>query len=1232
MKPSSLAGPPHRLQKGSDPLQQTKFYFPRIILSAENCHRATADWQCAVGTIVPKQSGKTIRRIIVYCAFDHNSGTARFDNLSLRQEPVQTYSYNADGNVTAATQTGTGTEKAGYTGTDLTSYTAANGAKYTYTYNAAHDVTSASVAGIKSTTTYNEAGNVTGSKLTSTEKNEQKYLESSAVATPDRNHTQRVTDVNGSTTSYGYNSLAEQLILTTDALGRTTEYTYDANSRRTTMVYRHGVAAIDYGYENGRLATLDRKTYRSGAAQHQIYSFGYNQWGQATSIGVSSPDASTPWVLMENVYAANNGLLDSTTYGNGTVVEYTYDRLDRVTRMVYSGGRYVNYRYNAEGSLAELDYGEGDAAPTATYRFEYDSLGRLIRSQQRDGNTVTQRTEQLYDAANRLSAQGWTLGGTSYRESYAYDASDGSLTTLNTAVGTKIGYNYDALKRLRSRAVYQGSTPLFENRYAYATQSGNQSTALVEFFNYRLASDDGNGDIIVGYQYEYDKGGNITDIKAEVDGALIPLEHYEYDEKQGQLKEAIRYENGVEADRWTYSYDTAGNILSEDHEGSNSELHEYAYEDGRWGDLLTSVDGIDLEYDGSGNPTLYANGTELLWNMEWQNGRQLSRAATERDSTTEDVLDFAYDANGIRTRKTVTRNTYRPVQTYKVTFVADGKTVKTMNVTEGYTLKDSDYPAVPEKAGYTGAWQRYPSPVQSNVTVSATYTKITTYYTVTFVADGFTVKTMQVYSGYKLKDSDYPSVPEKLRYEGTWQKYTAAVTSDVTIQATYRRMSPVWVRFYADETLVKTMQVDYGYRLNDLDYPDVPPKTGFTGSWRKYTQRITSDQIIRANYMPIGIIDPVLPSTVDSEPTEEPWEPIEPNAAPAEEPDIEEQDLSQSDWTLASTETVTHEYLTQSGKVVRETITTSMDTTTLDFFYDESGRPFAFNYTPEGSTPNTYYYILNLQGDVVQIIDEGGVLQAEYVYSPWGEIISAEGDLAEINPLRYRGYYYDSETGFYYLRSRYYDPENHRFINADTYASTDSGDAISCNMFAYCQNNPVMLGDENGEIAGWLVRAIVGAAVGTITGAISALVTGGSAKDVLSSAAVGFVTGGIVGATGSMKAGKIVGRAVASAINGGYTYYSARKAGASVGGAALAAGASAAISYGTASLSALAGDDLLVGTVSDLNIGLGGALTSSGVTALSTKCLPDKSGQSSGNTPARSQGGNSRILKTVLVM
>ena len=512
--------------------------------------------------------------------------------------------------------------------------------------------------------------------------------------------------------------------------------------------------------------------------------------------------------------------------------------------------------------------------------------------------------------------------------------------------------------------------------------------------------------------------------------------------------------------------------------------------------------------------------------MEWQNGRQLSRAATERDSTTEDVLDFAYDANGIRTSKTVTRNTYRPVQTYKVTFVADGKTVKTMNVTEGYTLKDSDYPAVPEKAGYTGAWQRYPSPVQSNVTVSATYTKITTYYTVTFVADGETVKTISVYSGYKLKDSDYPRVPYKVGYEGSWQKRTAPVTSNVTINAVYTQILHTVSFRVMDEGIIHTMEVpdryvlqeeDYptiprrvgytsrwdtrvtmivrdtiidaiysdgsthevtflaygnenlgtitvedGYLLQEEDYPTIPERTGYRGSWPTQVDPIYEDTIIHAQYEE-AIPVPTLPTDPGEIMSGGEGEPVE-----ADEPEEGENDTTPAETertisgVLASTETVTHEYLTQSGKVVRETITTSMDTTTLDFFYDESGRPFAFNYTPEGSTPNTYYYILNLQGDVVQIIDDGGVLQAEYVYSPWGEIISAEGDLAEINPLRYRGYYYDSETGFYYLRSRYYDPENHRFINADVYTTTDASNAISCNMFAYCNNNLVVFLDSTG--------------------------------------------------------------------------------------------------------------------------------------------------------------------------
>ena len=260
--------------------------------------------------------------------------------------------------------------------------------------------------------------------------------------------------------------------------------------------------------------------------------------------------------------------------------------------------------------------------------------------------------------------------------------------------------------------------------------------------------------------------------------------------------------------------------------------------------------------------------------------------------------------------------------------------------------------------------------------------------------------------------------------------------------------------------------------LSDSDYPTVPIKFGYTGSWRRVITPIHTDTTVYAVYTAVGgggggggeiIIppQPTSPGEIMSGGEGEPVEADEPEENGAE-PD--------SAGAMDEADTITHDYLTQSGRVARETIRQSvggtvLKTETLDFFYDESGRPFAFNYSVDGGIASTYYYILNLQGDVVQIIDKTGVMQAEYVYSPWGEIISAEGDLAEVNPLRYRGYYYDSETGFYYLQSRYYDPENHRFINADSYASTGQG-FLGVNMFAYCSNNPVNNFDNDGKRQG----------------------------------------------------------------------------------------------------------------------------------------------------------------------
>lgn len=132
---------------------------------------------------------------------------------------------------------------------------------------------------------------------------------------------------------------------------------------------------------------------------------------------------------------------------------------------------------------------------------------------------------------------------------------------------------------------------------------------------------------------------------------------------------------------------------------------------------------------------------------------------------------------------------------------------------------------------------------------------------------------------------------------------------------------------------------------------------------------------------------------------------------------------------------------------------------TLLFYYDSNDEVTSFKYNGE-----IYYYIKNLQGDIVKIIDRSGAEAASYKYDSWGKITAESGSsvIRELNPFRYRGYVYDTETGLYYLQSRYYDPITGRFINADIYCDTGSGNPLSTNMFAYCENNSITYVDHTG--------------------------------------------------------------------------------------------------------------------------------------------------------------------------
>lgn len=164
---------------------------------------------------------------------------------------------------------------------------------------------------------------------------------------------------------------------------------------------------------------------------------------------------------------------------------------------------------------------------------------------------------------------------------------------------------------------------------------------------------------------------------------------------------------------------------------------------------------------------------------------------------------------------------------------------------------------------------------------------------------------------------------------------------------------------------------------------------------------------------------------------------------------------------------------------------------TLYFRYDQNGSPIGFGYKPDDSSTITeYYYRKNLQGDITGILNTSGTLVASYTYDAWGNhlkvlarnsagnlVDATEEDIAQRNPLRYRGYVYDTESSLYYLQSRYYAPAIGRFISADSYAMTYET-PVGANMFAYCLNNPVMGADFNGEVAIGAIVVKVGLSIG----------------------------------------------------------------------------------------------------------------------------------------------------------
>ena len=385
----------------------------------------------------------------------------------------------------------------------------------------------------------------------------------------------------------------------------------------------------------GQLSALARKSrVGTGAFTWQSYHFAYDPFGNMTQISVSGADntaTSTPSsaiMLAKYQYESgvNNGRLQKMTFGNDQTVQYSYDKFDRTTKEQYNNVTY-EYAYDASGQLAKQTSTAGEE-----YNYEYDSLGRLIRSNEYNDGEFEQRTEHIYDASNRLTKQSWYNAGGTTTMSYAYSTTTGLLSSLNATVQNSsipVAYTYQGANQLRSKAI--GS--VMTKAYNFGTSSGYR-TALPNYVNYR----DSSGNLIYGDNCHYDSNGRLVKI-LDSGSSTTTRATYGYDQ-QGQLTSAT-----VGGTSYTYTYDTAGNIQSKK---VGSTTTNYTYGNSAWRDLLTAYNGGSITYSG-GNPTKYYDGSTFTWTQ----GRRLATAKVDGTN-----ISYTYDMAGVRSSKTVGSTKY----------------------------------------------------------------------------------------------------------------------------------------------------------------------------------------------------------------------------------------------------------------------------------------------------------------------------------------------------------------------------------------------------------------------------------------------------------------------------------------------------------------------------------------------------------------------------------------------
>ena len=979
----------------------------------------------------------------------HFTADGYLDQIEDKYGNTQSFTLDASGIIQSITDTANRTYTIGYTNGKITSITDPASRTYTYAYTGDYLTTVTDPMGYVTTHTY------TNGLLSMVENG----LSNPIVAMSyDANSLlSSIINAPGDVITYTYGT-QENSVTTTDSKNNQTIYTFDENNHlvsienedETTTYNNLGQVLSDSeaSYDYNEYGDVQSVTYNNASTQTYTYNVDRDILTSTDQDGIVTfyeYNANHDVILIaeqksgttiEYAPTADQSLFNITTYSyytNGskhtettpdeTETTYTYDVYGNITSSVSVRSSETvssaTYTYNTVGwGMSESVTSAGD---TKTKDNVYDLNGTLIRTKNEDN----EYTRYVYDATGQLIQQ---INHEDYNTT-----DDGlndtplSYTYANANVGER--YIYDAYANVLRHTNSNGAV----TRYVYDTSLRLVQKVMSDQYD---PADDGlpasnsYADNTVGYRYTYDDQDHLLR-EATPDGKVT---RYVYD-TNGNMIHMITW------DQYNPSYDGLNESTPVDTYSDTSVGYRYIYDSND--NLLRSTDP-----DGNVSRYVYDQYENLLQQInpsQYKASYDGLNETTPVDSYSDNTTGYRYtyfDSGSVETITTPDNSVFifttdDSVSTQMFGSVTntssynDDGTLHTITNTNGYSLTYGY-----DELGYVVLYDE--------IFGSNEYEFCYTYDSdgkILTVAESSTEQVRYTYDEDKqLVRAD--SVTENATFTYTYDDRGNITSKNVYTYTTHSDLS----------TETPTDTIVYSY--TNIDDPD----------------QLTSYDGLVISYNAVGDMieynDMTYVWSADSELTQ-----IKDTATDAV---LESYTYNADGIRISKTVgSVTTTYTLQGTLIDAETT----NGVTVNYVYDSDDSPVYFEVS-DGTSTDQYWYETNAQGDIVGIVDDSNNEVVTYTYDTWGKLLNIGGSLASTvgvqNHLLYRGYYYDNETGMYYLQSRYYDPELCRFISRDDVSYHEGETGAGANLYAYCNNDPVNNYDLAGHVTINLTSKIVG--------------------------------------------------------------------------------------------------------------------------------------------------------------